>query len=136
MSPPSVRRLPAVVVVFALAFAPVTALSLISVSDEIAMGRDALKQVRKSVPVVADPALNTYVTQVGKQLTARARGPGYPYSFSVANYRELNAFALPGGPVWINRRILHASASEAQLAGVLAHYIAHLAQRHDADHVR
>jgi predicted Zn-dependent protease len=137
--------------VFALAIAPVPpsarvigsgygaagslALSLISVSDEIAMGRDAQKQVRKSVPVVSDPALNTYVTQVGKQLAARARGPRYPYSLSIANYRELNAFALPGGPVWINRGILHAAANEAQLAGVLAHEIAHIAQRHAADQI-
>jgi predicted Zn-dependent protease len=111
------------------------AVSLISVSDEIAMGRDAQKQVKKSVPVMSDAALTTYVTQVGKQLTARARGPKYPYGFSIANYRELNAFALPGGPVWINRGILHAAANEAQLAGVLAHEIAHIAQRHAADQI-
>jgi predicted Zn-dependent protease len=135
MAPLSVRRRPVALLVFALAIAPVTALSLISVSDEIAMGRDAQKQVRKSVPVVSDPALNTYVTQVGKQLAARARGPRYPYSFSIANYRELNAFALPGGPVWINRGILHTAANEAQLAGVLAHEIAHIAQRHAADQI-
>ena len=110
-------------------------LPLISVNDEIAMGRDAQTQVKKSVPPVSDSALNTYVIQVGKQLAARARGPRYPYSFSIANYRELNAFALPGGPVWINRGILHAAASEAQFAGVLAHEIAHIAQRHAADQI-
>ena len=71
---------------------------LISVNDEIAMGRDAQKQVKKSVPALSDSALNTYVARVGTQLAARARGPRYPYSFSIANYRELNAFALPGGP--------------------------------------
>ena len=71
----------------------------------------------------------------GKALAARATGPAYPYSFSVANYRELNAFALPGGPVWIHRGILHAAANEAQLAGVLAHEIAHIAQRHAADQI-
>jgi predicted Zn-dependent protease len=111
------------------------ALPLISVSDEIAIGRDVQQQVRKSVPVVSDRALNAFVTQVGKQLAAQARGPRYAYSFSIANYRELNAFALPGGPVWINRGILHAAASEAQLAGVLAHEIAHIAQRHAADRI-
>jgi predicted Zn-dependent protease len=84
---------------------------------------------------LSDPALSTYVVQVGNQLAARARGPRYPYSFSIANYRELNAFALPGGPVWINRGILHAAANEAQLAGVLAHEIAHVAQRHAADQI-
>lgn len=110
-------------------------LPLISVHDEIAMGRDAQSQVKKSVPAMSDSVLNTYVTQVGKRLAARAHGPRYPYSFSIANYRELNAFALPGGPVWINRGILHAAASEAQLAGVLAHEIAHIAERHAADQI-
>ena len=151
MPPVSVRRLPVALLVFAfgaplvLLSPPVIgsgyvatgplAVSLISVSDEIAMGRDAQKQVRNSVPVLSDAALNSYVTQVGKQLAARARGPKYPYGFSIANYRELNAFALPGGPVWINRGILHAAANETQLAGVLAHEIAHIAQRHAADQI-
>jgi predicted Zn-dependent protease len=110
-------------------------LPLISVNDEIAMGRDAQTQVKKSVPIVSDSALNAYVVQIGRQLAAKARGPRYPYSFSIANYRELNAFALPGGPVWINRGILHAAANEAQLAGVLAHEIAHIAERHAADQI-
>ena len=110
-------------------------LSLISVSDEIAMGRQAQQQVRRTVPVLADAEVTAYVTRVGKRLAARASGPRYPYSFSVANYRELNAFALPGGPVWIHRGILHAAANESQLAGVLAHEIAHIAQRHAADQI-
>jgi predicted Zn-dependent protease len=132
--PFSARR-PAAPLVFALAIAPLAAFSLISVGDEIAIGRDAQQQVRKTVPVVSDASLNAYVRQVGNRLAARARGPRYPYSFSIANYRELNAFALPGGPVWINRGILHAAANEAQLAGVLAHEIAHVAQRHAADQI-
>jgi beta-barrel assembly-enhancing protease len=135
MPPPSPARRPVALLVFALTIAPVAAFSLISVSDEIAIGRDAQQQVRKTVPVLSDAALNSYVRQVGNQLAARARGPRYPFSFSIANYRELNAFALPGGPVWINRGILHAAASEAQLAGVLAHEIAHIAQRHAADQI-
>ena len=133
MPSPFPARLPVALLVFALAGS--VRLSLISVSDEIAMGRDAQRQVRKSVPVVSDRALTAFVAQVGKALAAQARGPRYPYSFSIANYRELNAFALPGGPVWIHRGILHAAASEAQLAGVLAHEIAHIAQRHAADRI-
>jgi beta-barrel assembly-enhancing protease len=122
-------------VLFVGAIAPPAALSLLSVTDEIAMGREAQQQVKKTVPVITDGPLNTYVAQVGRRLAARARGPRYPYSFSIANYRELNAFALPGGPVWINRGILHAAGNEAQLAGVLAHEIAHVAQRHAADQI-
>ena len=118
-----------------LTLSPVGALTLISVSDEIAMGRQAQQQVRAKVPAVQDRALQDYVARLGRQLAARAPGPRYPYSFSVANYQELNAFALPGGPVWIHRGILHAAATEAQLAGVLAHEIAHIAQRHAASQI-
>jgi len=113
----------------------VHAITLISVGDEIAMGREAQQQVRKTVPVLADGRLSSYVTQIGRQLARQAPGPKYPYSFSIANYRELNAFALPGGPVWIHRGILHAAANESQLAGVLAHEIAHVAERHAASQI-
>ena len=119
----------------AIIAAPLAALSLISVDNEIAMGREAQQQVRKTVPVLTDAHLSAYVSRVGRQLAGRARGPHYPYSFSIANYRELNAFALPGGPIWINRGILHVAANESQLAGVLAHEIAHVAQRHAADQI-
>ena len=116
--------------------APATqALSLISVKDEIAMGREAQQQVRKTVPVLADAQVAGYVTRLGKALAARAPGPKYPYTFSIANTRALNAFALPGGPVWIHRGILNAAGTEAQLAGVIAHEIAHVAQRHAAEQI-
>ena len=70
---------------------------------------------------------------IGRRLTARAGGPSYPYTFSVANYKEINAFALPGGPVWVHRGTIAAAQNEAQLAAVLAHEIAHIAERHAAD---
>ena len=111
-----------------------TAITLVSVADEIKLGREAQKQVRASIPRVEGVA-PAYVARVGRQLTAKAGGPKYPYSFSVANYRELNAFALPGGPVWINRGVLQAARTEAQVAGVLAHEIAHVAQRHAAQQI-
>lgn len=111
------------------------ALSLISVSDEIALGRETQQQVRKTVPVLSDSAVTSYVARLGKALAARAPGPKYPYTFSVANRRDLNAFALPGGPVWIHRGILQSAANESQMAGVIAHEIAHVAQRHAADQI-
>jgi predicted Zn-dependent protease len=72
------------------------------------------------------------VEAVGRRLTAHAGGTTYPFSFSVANYREINAFALPGGPVWVNRGVFAAAQNEAQFAGVLAHEIAHISERHAA----
>src|SRR5687767_15171860 len=91
-------RRPVLAVALALlASLPPAAISLISVNDEIKLGRETQGQVRKQVPQLADRAITDYVTSVGRRLAARAAGPKYPYSFSVANYRELNAFALPGG---------------------------------------
>jgi predicted Zn-dependent protease len=87
------------------------------------------------MPVLADRTVADYVAGVGRRLARVAPGPKYPYSFTVANYRELNAFALPGGPVWINRGALEAAGNESQVAAVLAHEIAHIAQRHAADRV-
>jgi predicted Zn-dependent protease len=119
----------------AASFTSIGAISLISVSDEIKLGREAQRQVAAQVPELTDKAVASYVSDVGKRLAARAPGPKYPYSFRVANYRELNAFALPGGPVWIHRGIIHSAANESQLAGVLAHEIAHIARRHAADQI-
>lgn len=115
--------------------APVAVISLISVNQEIAIGRNAQQQIRRDVPVVNDSGVASYVAGIGRRLAARAGGPRYPYSFTVANYREINAFALPGGPVWVHRGAIQAAANESQLAGVIAHEIAHISQRHAADQI-
>ena len=106
--------------------------SLVSVSQEIAIGREANAQVRRDVPELSDAATREYVRGIGERLVRAATGPEYPYTFSVANYREINAFALPGGPIWIHRGVLQAATNESQVAGVLAHEVAHIAQRHAA----
>jgi predicted Zn-dependent protease len=111
------------------------AASLISVSDEIALGRRAQEKACTTIPRVTDRTLNVYVTGIGRRLAAQARGPAYPYSFTIANQADINAFALPGGPVWIHRGALAAAANEAQLAGVIAHEVAHIAQRHAATQI-
>ena len=108
-------------------------LKLISVNDEIALGREAQQEVRRQVPALRDSTVNNYVERLGRRIAAQADGPRYPYSFDVANKREINAFALPGGPIWVHRGAIQAAQTEAQLAGVLAHEIAHIANRHAAD---
>jgi predicted Zn-dependent protease len=120
-------------VLFALVSIP--GISLLSVRDEIALGREAQRQVKSKVPEVTDPVTARYVRALGRTLAAHAPGPAYPYSFSIADYKEINAFALPGGPVWVHRGAIEASASEAQLAGILAHEIAHIARRHAASQI-
>ena len=112
--------------------APDAAITLISVEREVEIGRQANADIRKTTPELSDREVRDYVRSIGARLVKVTPGPKYPYSFSVANYRELNAFALPGGPVWINRGVLQAATNESQVAGVLAHEIAHIAQRHAA----
>src|SRR5258706_12891827 len=87
------------------------AIQLVSVQDEITIGRQAQAEVRRQTPPLADAAVQAYVTRIGRQLAAHARGTRYPYSFSVANYREINAFALPGGPIWVNPGTIEAAGS-------------------------
>ncbi len=116
----------------ALMSASVAAFQLLSVEDEIRLGRDAHADLRRQLAEVRDPVVREYVTALGEALVAHASGPAYPYTFTAAADRDLNAFALPGGPVWINRGILEAAETEAQVAGVLAHEIAHVAGRHSA----
>src|SRR5215208_3175397 len=99
---------------------------LVSVGQEIDIGKQADLQVRKQFREFRDADTVAYVRDMGRRLARAAPGPEYPYSFSVADYREVNAFALPGGPVWIHRGVLQAATNESQVAGVLAHEIAHI----------
>ena len=109
------------------------AISFVSVAQEIEIGKQANTQVRKEMPELRDDETLSYVRGIGQRLVPFAGGPKYPYTFAVVDYREINAFALPGGPVWIHRGIIQSATNEAQLAGVVAHEIAHISQRHAAD---
>jgi predicted Zn-dependent protease len=123
----------ALVVGLLLASADASAqITLVSVDQEIEIGRHANAQVRQEVRELRDAQVLAYVRTLGERLTKHAPGPRYPYSFAVANDRAINAFALPGGPVWLNRGVLEAAGNESQVAGVLAHEVAHIAQRHAA----
>ncbi|MCL4812575.1 MAG: M48 family metalloprotease [Vicinamibacteraceae bacterium] len=130
------RRIPILVAAFALAgSASLAAFSLISVEQEVELGREAQVQARQQMPRTTDSVVAGYVERLGSTLARRAPGPKYPYSFTVANQADLNAFALPGGPVWVHRGVLAAAQNEAQVAGVMAHEIAHISERHAAEQV-
>jgi beta-barrel assembly-enhancing protease len=119
----------------AATLAPIAALTsfvLISVDLETRIGREAQAALVRKQPRVTDAAVAGYVQAVGRQLAPKAEGPRFPYSFDVADAGEINAFALPGGPVWVHRGALAAARTEAELAGVIAHEIAHIALRHPA----
>jgi predicted Zn-dependent protease len=95
-------------------------------------GREAAKQVEAAIGVVADPALRAYVQAVGARLARNAPGFRYEYRFEIADDPAPNAFALPGGRIYVSRGALALTASEDELANVLGHEIAHVASRHAA----
>jgi beta-barrel assembly-enhancing protease len=128
-------RARAAAVTLSLPFLAVTALlavSLISVEDEVTFGRDIQRQMRRQMPIVGDREVVAYIRGLGRRLAASSRGPRYPYSFDVADTRAVNAFALPGGSIWIHRGAIQQVGSEGQLVAVLAHEVAHIAERHAA----
>jgi len=111
------------------------AFTLVSVQQEVELGQQAQAEIDKQMPVLRDATLDRYIDNIGARLAASATGPKYPYSFGVVNYKELNAFALPGGPIYVHRGVIGAARTEAQLAGVMAHEVAHIAQRHAAKQI-
>ena len=105
-------------------------LSLVSESQEIEMGRQAAEQARQSMGLVPDSALQAYVRNIGLKLAATTERPNLPWSFDVIDDAAVNAFALPGGFIFVTRGILAHMNNEAELATVLGHEIGHVTARH------
>jgi predicted Zn-dependent protease len=103
---------------------------MMSESQEVQTGRQEDAKVRKEYGVYNNPALQQYVNEIGQQLAKNSHRPGLQYSFLVVDSPEINAFALPGGYIYITRGILAYLNSEAELAGVLGHEIGHVTARH------
>lgn len=103
---------------------------LMSEQQEIQMGAQAHKDVMQEYGLVENPELQAYVTRVGKGLAAKSHRPNLDWHFTVVDSPEVNAFALPGGYIYITRGIMSYLNSEAELAGVLGHEIGHVTARH------
>src|SRR5690348_16708088 len=106
--------------------------NLYSKFTDIQIGQAAALQVRQQYRVVGDPFLQDYLQRCGARLAAtpEARLSGFHFSFTTLNVPQVNAFALPGGPMFIFSGLLGATDNEAQLAGVMAHEMAHVILRH------
>ena len=107
-------------------------LSFMSEEKEVALGQENDAQVRKEMGSYDDRALQEYVTSVGLKLAMVSERPGLPWHFTVADVPAVNAFALPGGYIYITRGILPYLDDESQIAGVLGHEIGHVTARHAA----
>jgi Zn-dependent protease with chaperone function len=107
--------------------------------QDVELGRQAAAEVRQQYPVIDDPRIDRYLDGLGERLVAAAppdlKQPVYEYSFTPVNLKEINAFALPGGPMFVNRGMFDAAASEAEVAGVMAHELSHVLLRHGTANV-
>ena len=106
--------------------------NLFSKEQDIQLGKENADQVRKQMKVINDPVLTEYVNKVGKRLVTsqEAQQSGFPFTFEVVADPSVNAFALPGGPMFINTGLLKAVDNEAELAGVMGHEMSHVILRH------
>lgn len=128
----------ALFLISACATNPVTGkreLMLVSEAQEIQMGREADADVQKSMGVYANARWQQYVTDVGMRLARQSHRPNLPWKFTVVDEPAVNAFALPGGFIYITRGILPFLRDEAELASVLGHEVGHVDARHSASQV-
>jgi len=103
-------------------------------AQDVQLGRQAAAEVRQQLPILNDAQVTSYVTSIGRRLVAAIpaefRHGQFHYTFQVVNAREINAFALPGGPMFVNRGMIEAARTEGQVAGVMAHELSHVVLRH------
>jgi Zn-dependent protease with chaperone function len=105
-------------------------LNFFSEEAERSMGRRYAEQLNSKLAFVTDPSVSAYVSQIGRRLAAASPRPSVQYEFRVVNTKEVNAFAVPGGFIYVNRGLIELSQGEDELAAVLAHEIGHVAARH------
>ena len=102
--------------------------------QDVQIGREAAQEVRKQYPIINDDQIHSYLERLGNRLVEAAprelNNPAFEYSFTPVNLKDINAFALPGGPMFVNRGMIDAAQTEGEVAGVMAHELAHVLLRH------
>lgn len=105
-----------------------------TVEQDVQIGREASAEVRKQYPIITDDQIEGYLERLGDRLVDAAPAdlnkPQFDYSFTPVNLKDINAFALPGGPMFVNRGMVEAASGEGEVAGVMAHELAHVLLRH------
>jgi beta-barrel assembly-enhancing protease len=137
------RRVPALAALLAagLGVVAVTAQTVITPpknkytpEQDVQLGKEAAAEVRQQYPVITDDQINAYLDRAGQSLVAASpknlNHPVFEYSFTPVNLKEINAFALPGGPMFVNRGMFDAAEVEGEVVGVMAHELAHVLLRH------
>jgi beta-barrel assembly-enhancing protease len=105
-----------------------------SPQQDVQIGREAASEVRQQYPLISDSQIRNYLERLGDRLVdaapAELNNPVFEYSFTPVNLKDINAFALPGGPMFVNRGMIEAAQGEGEVAGVMAHELAHVLLRH------
>jgi len=128
---PNTARAAVLVVGIAMAMVACT----VGDEQERALGQEAAAQIDSAVPMIADDAANSYVTNLGTALATASDDRNRDWRFRIVNAEVLNAFALPGGFVYVNRGLIERATSSSELAGVLGHEIGHVLLRHSAERI-
>lgn len=108
----------------------------ISQQQEVQLGNDYSAQIATQLPLVKDAQVVRYITQLGEQLAAATDTRGLTWHFTVVDSREVNAFAVPGGWIYVNRGLIERAENMSQVAGVLAHEIGHVTRRHSVQQMQ
>lgn len=121
-----------ITVVFCVSCAAVNQLNLLTPQDEVEIGEQASHEVEESLPMYDDAVVEAYVDSLGQALVRASQLTQFQYHFKVVDAPEVNAFALPGGFLYVNRGLIEAAATESELAGVVGHEIGHVVGHHGA----
>jgi predicted Zn-dependent protease len=117
-------------ILIGLAFAATTAGCAISTQQEVQMGTEYAQQINAQLPIIKDPEVVRYINVLGDSIAKLADDRNLGWQFFVVNSNEVNAFAVPGGYVYVNRGLIERTQRMDQLAGVLGHEIGHVVRRH------
>ncbi len=107
-----------------------TSACAVSTQQEVEIGTSYASQIAKELPLIQDPAINSYITALGDSLARVADQRNLDWHFHVVDSREVNAFAIPGGYIYVNRGLIERATNMSQVAGVLGHEIGHVTRRH------
>ncbi|MEO5903540.1 MAG: M48 family metallopeptidase [Gemmatimonadaceae bacterium] len=102
----------------------------ISQQQEVQMGQEYSQQINAQLPIVRDPEANRYINVLGDQIASRTSRADLDWRFYIVDSKEVNAFAVPGGYVYVNRGLIERTTAMDELAGVLGHEIGHVVRRH------
>jgi Zn-dependent protease with chaperone function len=104
--------------------------NMFSPQQDVEIGQQSAVEAERQLPILNDSTVNSYINRIGQRLATNAGGPGFQYRFRVVNASDINAFALPGGYIYVNRGVIDTARNEGEVAGVIAHEISHVALRH------